>query len=111
MPFDHQLNGTYAAVTALLAELADVFPDRYLHLGGDEVPFDCWRVRDVTHVIARPSAWTMTNLPCALVHCPPSWQVSWLHSAMRRCHCQLMRDHTEAARFKPTAADSGGMLV
>ena len=40
----HQVNGTYVALAALLAELVDVFPDRYLHLGGDEVPFDCWRV-------------------------------------------------------------------
>lgn len=34
--------GTYEAVGRLLAEMADVFPDAHLHLGGDEVDGDCW---------------------------------------------------------------------
>lgn len=33
---------TYEAVRVLLAELAAVFPDEYLHLGGDEVDAECW---------------------------------------------------------------------
>jgi hexosaminidase len=32
-----------AAVTGLFEELAEVFPDRYLHLGGDEVRADWWQ--------------------------------------------------------------------
>ena len=38
-------NGTFEALWALFRELATLFPDSYLHLGGDEVPFDCWQAR------------------------------------------------------------------
>lgn len=34
------------AVTALFEELAAIFPDRYLHLGGDEVRADWWLADD-----------------------------------------------------------------
>ena len=34
---------TYALIAGLLDGLVDVFPDRFLHLGGDEVNFECWQ--------------------------------------------------------------------
>lgn len=37
-------NETYAALWQFLREAAGLFPDSYMHLGGDEVPFDCWQV-------------------------------------------------------------------
>lgn len=32
----------YSLIGSLLAELATIFPDDYLHLGGDEVDAECW---------------------------------------------------------------------
>lgn len=43
-PLDPTRRGTYTLLRGLLQELAAVFPDRYLHLGGDEVSFSCWEV-------------------------------------------------------------------
>ena len=43
-PINPARNETYALLWKLLREAATVFPDSYIHLGGDEVPFDCWQV-------------------------------------------------------------------
>lgn len=44
-PVNPARNETYALLWKLLREAAAVFPDSYIHLGGDEVPFDCWKVQ------------------------------------------------------------------
>ena len=48
---DPTKNSTYNTLWLLLREAAQVFPDSYLHLGGDEVPFDCWQVK--LHISSR----------------------------------------------------------
>uniref|UniRef100_A0AAR2LID2 Beta-hexosaminidase subunit alpha n=1 Tax=Pygocentrus nattereri TaxID=42514 RepID=A0AAR2LID2_PYGNA len=42
-PVNPTLSSTYQFLNGLFKEVTSVFPDSYLHLGGDEVDFTCWR--------------------------------------------------------------------
>ncbi|KAJ8682972.1 hypothetical protein QAD02_018764 [Eretmocerus hayati] len=42
-PMDPTRPAVLSFVRAVLSEVATIFPDEHLHLGGDEVLFDCWR--------------------------------------------------------------------
>ncbi|KAJ8688504.1 hypothetical protein QAD02_024299 [Eretmocerus hayati] len=42
-PMDPTRQGVLMFVRSVLSEVSTSFPDEHLHLGGDEVPFDCWR--------------------------------------------------------------------
>jgi len=41
-PIDPSNQDNYAFLDGFVKELTEVFPDHYLHLGGDEVSFGCW---------------------------------------------------------------------
>lgn len=41
-PLNPTLDATYSFLKQLYAELNDIFPDKYVHVGGDEVPSECW---------------------------------------------------------------------
>nr|XP_022334577.1 beta-hexosaminidase subunit beta-like isoform X3 [Crassostrea virginica] len=42
-PIDPSLESSYGFLAKFFAEIGKVFPDHYVHLGGDEVNFDCWK--------------------------------------------------------------------
>ncbi|XP_077988447.1 beta-hexosaminidase subunit beta-like [Glandiceps talaboti] len=41
-PMNPTTNYTYNFLAKFFKEVVEVFPDKYLHLGGDEIDFDCW---------------------------------------------------------------------
>nr|CAB3252627.1 beta-hexosaminidase subunit alpha [Phallusia mammillata]CAD57204.1 putative beta-N-acetylhexosaminidase [Phallusia mammillata] len=42
-PINPTLNSTYTFVKNLFGDVKQVFHDNYIHLGGDEVQFNCWQ--------------------------------------------------------------------
>lgn len=57
-PVNPILNSTYDFMAKLFKEIGTVFPDEYIHLGGDEVDFSCWRSNpDVKEFVRKQGIW------------------------------------------------------
>nr|AYV99610.1 venom polypeptide [Dolopus genitalis] len=53
---------SYDFLKVLFKEVLDVFPDRYLHVGGDEVGFECWESNSQISSYVRTKGITFTDL-------------------------------------------------
>lgn len=43
-PMDPSNNYTYEFLRELFTEVNQTFKDEFIHIGGDEVEFECWQV-------------------------------------------------------------------
>ena len=42
-PIDPSVQANYDLMKTLFGEVKNLFKDEFIHLGGDEVPFNCWK--------------------------------------------------------------------
>ena len=42
-PIDPSVKANYDLMKTLFGEVKNLFKDEFIHLGGDEVPFNCWK--------------------------------------------------------------------
>jgi len=91
-------------IEQLLAEVAELFPDRYIHIGGDEVAPEAWPTHDVA-VIQRQFTQRVTDLVLSLGRTPIVWDEAWHPDLSTEVVTQVWRGHrrlrSAAAALQP----------
>lgn len=98
----------YEAIDALLDELGDIFPDEYIHVGGDEVSPTWWQEDDAIGAYLREQQMSAQDLQnvflrrvCSMVSNTGKQAVAWdevLHRDMPECVVQNWRGATTRDR-------------
>jgi len=57
-PIDPTREQNFDFIKSFFEEIVSVFPDKYLHLGGDEVSFDCWKSSPVIKDFMEARNWS-----------------------------------------------------
>lgn len=95
-----------AFLRALFAEMAGLFPDPYLHLGGDEVAEGAWPGVDIVPAQQRFTA-AIVDEVLALGKVPVLWDEAWFPGLPAGVVTQVWRGH---ARFRAAAAGGHPVL-
>lgn len=72
-PVNPALPSTYKFIERLFKEVSSVFPDSYIHLGGDEVDLSCWYVCNLADDFN--SNWVLALITVGNLHCTGSRNV------------------------------------
>ena len=83
-PVDPTQNETYGTLWRLLQEAVEIFPDAFLHLGGDEVSFDCWEVMTLTPAAA-------SEMVFLTGHCHQALILILILDDDALCNCRLLQ--------------------
>ena len=104
---DPDRESTFEFIDGLLNELVELFPDAYLHIGGDEVDAKAWPGRSVATTQA-----AFTDRVAAMVfdtgRTPVVWDEAWHAGLDPRVVVQVWRGH---GRLRAAAAEGRPVLL
>ena len=53
---DPSTEAFFGLLSSIIGEMAELFPDAYFHMGGDEIKLDCWstdsKARDLSSAVS-----------------------------------------------------------
>jgi len=79
-------------IEQLVGEVVKLFPDQYIHIGGDEVAPEAWPTHDIA-VIQRRFTQRVTNVVLDLGRTPIVWDEAWHPDLSTEVVTQVWRGH------------------